>query len=179
MGHIFSIDNSTKDVIAQALDDILANTADGGLGKTCLLVYPPRLVPCGNCVPDPFSGTSSSRPRAGAPNKFLPGQTCPMCGGKGNIEQEVSEQLTLKCNWDIRSFIKLIKNLDLRVPYSILETKGFMTDLPKVLKANYIVVNLPIAPFIRQRFKMIGEPGDPSNIIQGRYFVAIWERFNG
>lgn len=180
MGKIFQLDSDTKQVIQDALDDLLVNNANGGLGKTCLVVYPSRYVACVNCVLDPIGKKSANRPRTGAPIPFTAGQSCPMCSGQGQKAVEDSEQLTLKCNWEPRKFISPAKgNIDIRIPYSVVEVKGYMADLPKLLKADHLVVNLPIAPFLRQKFRLVGEPGDPSNIIQGRYFVALFERWNG
>jgi hypothetical protein len=176
MGNIFSLDDDTKQVISDALDDILANTNVGGLGKTCKLVYPERYVSCPNCIPDTFGGKSSNRYRTGGRIPFTATQACPVCSGAGKAALEVSEEITLKCNWEPKSFIRPVKNLQINIPYSIVETKGYMTDLPKILKATALIINLPIAPYIKQTFRLLGEPGDPSNIIQGRYFIATWER---
>jgi hypothetical protein len=178
MGKLFSLDRQTKQVISDALDDFLVNNADGGLAKSCLLVYPSTFVECPNCVRDPIGGKSANRPRSGAPVPFTAGQPCPVCSGKGQKEVEQTEEITLKCNWEPKTFVK-VANLDVRVPYSLVETKGFLTDLPKILKADHLVVNLPIASYLRQKFRLEGEPGDPGNIIQGRYFTAVWRRWNG
>jgi len=175
---IFSIDSDIKSVIQDAMDDMLANTKDGGLGKTCLLVYPARYIKCDNCVLDPHSGRSTGRYRHGGPMPFNQGK-CPMCQGEGRKAHEVSEEITLNCNWEPRKFVTPIPGIDLKIPYSLVETKGYMSDLPKILKADHMVFQLPVNPIIRQKFKLVGEPGDRSNIVQGRYFYAIWERWNG
>jgi hypothetical protein len=179
VGQIFSLDVDIKATVQAVLDDLLVDNASGGFGKQCLLVYPPRLVACPNCLWDSVTNRSSNRPRSGAPIPFAPGGICPMCNAKGRSEQEVSENIVFKCTWDPKAFTYPLQNLDLTVPNSVVETKGYLTDLPKVMKASYIVVNLPMAPFVRQRFKLMGEPGDPSNIVQNRYMVAYWKQWNG
>lgn len=171
------LDADTKDVIQGVLDSFLVNNAQGGLGKTCLVVYPPKKVRCDNCVYDAQNNRSSNRPRHGAPVPFAAGSTCPLCNGRGLKEEEVTEEMTLKCNWEAKKFARPVPGIELRVPYSVVETKGFLKDLPKLLKASYIVVNLPLAPFLRQKFRLLGQPGDGGNIIQGRYFTAAWEQF--
>jgi hypothetical protein len=178
MGKLFTLDDSIKSVITDALDDILANTADGGLGKTCLIVYPGRSVPCNNCVWDPIGNKSANRPVSGAPVPFSSGP-CPVCGGQGRRTDQATEEITLKCNWEMKRFAFPIPSIKLRAPYSLVEVKGYMVAVPKLLKMDYIVVNLPVAPYIRQKFRLASEPGDPSNIVQGRYFIALLERADG
>lgn len=176
MGKIFDIDTATKQVIQDVLDDFLVNNADGGMGKTCLIVYPPKVTRCTNCIYDATTNRSSNRPRSGGPVPFAMGGTCPLCSSKGMMEEAVTEEITLKCNWEFKKFYSPPGDLKLRVPNSVVETKGYLSDLPKLLKAQYLVVNLPIAPYMRQSYTLLGEPGDPGNIIQGRYFLAYWER---
>lgn len=175
MGKLFALDADIKRVITDALDDLLANEKDGGLGKTCRLVYPPRSVPC-NCVKDPVGGKHANRPVGGAPVPFTATQPCPVCNGEGRREDEVSEEITLKCNWEMKKFFFPVRNLELRVPHSVVEVKGYLKDLPKIMKCDHLVLNLPVEPYLRQKFTLAGEPGDPSNIVQGRYFVAALER---
>lgn len=170
------LDSETKAVITDALDSLLANTSAGGLGQTCLLVYPPKLTPCENCVYDPVTNRSSNRPRSGAPVPFLPGASCPMCGGRGKNEEEVSEPITLKCDWDPKKFDRPLSVLDVKVPHAVVQTKGYLADMPKLLKASHLIVNLPIAPYVRQKFVLDGQPGSPGNIIQARYCVAVWKQ---
>jgi hypothetical protein len=175
MAKIFSIDPSIRQVVSDVMDDLLANTSQGGMGKTCRLVYPPKLTPCLNCIYDSVANRSSNRPVSGAPQPFPPGTLCPMCSGKGMNSQEQSEEITLKCNWEPRNFLKP-SSVDIRLPYSVVEVKGYMSDLPKILKCDHLILNLPVEPYIRQKFRLMGEPGDPSNIVPGRYFVAFFER---
>jgi hypothetical protein len=180
MAKIFALDAQTKQVIQDALDDLLANGEEGGLGKTCSLVYPPRFVACSNCIVDPLSGRSMGRYRSGGPSPFTGGK-CPLCGGEGRKPEEVSEQITLGCNWDLRRFVTPlpIAKQNMFVPYSLVETKGFLKDLPKILKCDHLVLQLPIQGLIRNKFRLLVQPGDRSNIIQNRYFYAVWEQFNG
>lgn len=88
----------------------------------------------------------------------------------------MSETVVLKCNWEPRRFLTPVPGWELRVPNSIVEVKGFLTDLPKLLRARHLVVNIPLAPYLRQEYVLLGEPGDPSNIVSGRYFVAVLEQ---
>lgn len=178
MGVLFTLNDSVKQVIQQALDDLLVDSSLGGLGKTCLLIYPPRLTPCSNCVIDPVSGRSSNFPRNGCGQPFLPGQACPLCGGKGTVETEMSESIVMGCNWEPKKFVTPLPMINVRLPFSYLETKFYLVDMPKVLKAAYLIFQVTEAPYGKQKFKLASEPGDRSNIIQNRYAYAVWERIN-
>lgn len=173
MGVLFTLDTATKAVIQQGLDDLITE-----LGKDCLIVYPPLRVNCVNCVKDPIGNKSSNVWKTGGPLPFPNGGICPMCNGSFTVAKENSETLHLLCAWEPRNFFYPIRNLDLKVPFGTIQTKGYMSDLPKIKRANYLVFELPIVPIIRQTYVLSGEPGDQSNIIQNRYFVATWERKN-
>ena len=62
MGKIFTLSDDIKSVVTDALDDLITE-----LGKDCRLVYPPRFVPCGNCIYDPIAGKSSNHWKSGGP----------------------------------------------------------------------------------------------------------------
>ena len=170
------LDPNTKAVIQSVLDGFLANNADGGLAKTCIIVYPPKQVRCNNCVFDPISNKSSNRPLSEAPVPFQPGSSCPLCNGKGLMQTAVEEEITLKCNWTFKKFVNPPGDVRLRLPHSICEIKGFASDLPKLLKADYLLIDIPTMPIIRKPFVLMGEPGDPSSMVPGRYFLSYWER---
>lgn len=179
MGKVFSIDNDTKQIVQDVLDDLLVEGSQGGFGKRCLLVYPPRAVPCSNCLPDPVTGKKRFTYRTGGPVPFPNGMACPLCNADGMRHEEASEEIVLKLTWEPKFFTLPIKNLDLSVPNSVVETKGYLSDLPKLLRVDHLVADLPIAPFIRQKFRLHGEPGVPGNIVQARYVQAVWVRWNG
>lgn len=170
------LDPDTRQVIQDALDSFLAPQADGGLGNECLLVYPPKKVPCDNCVFDAVNNRSSNRPASGAPVPFAAGSTCPLCNGRGLKDAEVTEVMTLKTEWDFKRFVNPPGDLKLRLPNSVVEVKGFMDQLPKLLKAEYLVLSHKRAGVLRQAFTLLGEPGDRSSMVPDRYFVSYWER---
>ena len=129
-----------------------------------------------NCIFDPVNNRSANRPLSGAPVPFAPGGTCPLCSGRGVQEVAVTEDITLKVNWEFKKFVAPPGDLKVRVPHSVVEVKSFLSDVPKLLKAQYLIVNLPIAPYLRQEFVLMGEPGDPSSMVPGRYAVSYWQR---
>lgn len=183
MGQIFSLDDATKTVISAALDDLLVagdggpdGTQNGGLGKTCRLVYPPLWVPCGNCVWDSVNQKSGNTWKHGGPMQFPQGQQCPICGGKGQRAEETTEDVVLGCTFDPKKFWYPVPSLNIRVPDSLLQTKGFFADLPKVDRCDHMIFQIKAAGLIKKRFKLIDSPGDVGNIIQGRYFHCTWKQ---
>jgi hypothetical protein len=174
------IDDATRAVIASALDGFLLPADQGGLGKYCRLVYPARVTPCSNCVIDPIGKKSANRPRSGAPVPFSAGQPCPVCSGQGTIASEASETLVFGLTWEPKKFVlPAPAALDLRTPNAACQVKGFLKDAPKLMKANYVVLDTQTEGVLRQKFKLAGEPGSPGNIVQGRYFYALLGRWNG
>lgn len=171
MGNLFDIDDETKAIIQAGLDDLINE-----LGKECYLIHVGRWTACANCHYDSNAQRSSNRYRTGGPIPFPNGGTCPQCNGKGRITLEISESVTFLCEWNPRNFIYPVKNLDLRVPYGVLQTKGFIKDWPSVEKCDHMVFQVQLSALGKQRYKLLSAPGDRSNIIQNRYFVCLWER---
>lgn len=166
MGKLFTLDSATKSTIQDALDDIIAE-----FGKDCRLVYEGKWAACVNCLIDATSGKSTNRWRTGGPVPFQIG-VCPQCKGTGRRAEEVSESVRFKVEWEPKNFEYPVEGLDLRVPHSVCQIKGYLSDLPKVNRCDHIIIQTPIEGIIQARFKLYGEPISPGNIIQGRYFVA-------
>lgn len=171
MANIFTIDAAIKSIIQGALDDIITN-----LGKNCLLVYPPKMLPCDNCVSNPIGNLPSNRWRTGGPIHFGVGSLCPMCDGQGMRAEELTEAILLLCEWDPKKFIKPFQGLDIRIPNGLLQTKGYLVDMPKILRCDHLVFQTDVAGMSHFKYKLYDDPGDRSNIIQNRYFIATWER---
>lgn len=169
MGELFTIDAATKGTITSALDDIITE-----FGKRCRLVYPARWTPCDNCLQDPVSRKSNNRWRSGGPVPFRMG-VCPACSGEGGHAEESSEEVVMKVEWSAKKFWVPVPSLDIRVPYSVCQTKYLITLNKKVARCDHMVVQLPIEHAIPTRFKLFGSPTSPGNIIQDRYCVATWE----
>jgi hypothetical protein len=169
MGKLFSLDADTKSVIQDALDDLITE-----FGKDCRLVYPPRMRACSNCPR--VGGQPTSIWRTGEPQPFT-ASVCPLCGGTGKIADEKTETIHLSLQWDPKKFWRpLAAEINLRLPFSVCQTKGYLTDLPKLKMCDHVILQTPVEGIVRKKFKLLGEPGDPSNIIQNRYCVATWEQ---
>lgn len=170
MGKIFTLTDDIKQIARDAIDDLIDE-----LGKDCTLLYPPKTVHCANCVFDPIGKKSSGRYLTGGPVFFPVGSLCPLCNGAGTRAEQVSEVVRFLCAWTPQDFYMPVPR-GITVPEGRIQTKGYMTDFPKVMQCVEMIVENPLEPVLRARFKLVGEPVDRSNIIQGRYFVARWER---
>jgi len=51
-----------------------------------------------------------------------------------------------------------------------------MSDLPDVLQARKMIVQISLEPMVRFTYELFGEPIDQGNIVQNRYWVALWNR---
>ncbi len=174
MGKIFTLTAGIKAVITNALDDLITE-----LGKDCRVVYPTKNVPCGNCVWDSVNQVGGLIWKTGGLIPFPNGTACPNCNGRGMKAQEYSEVLQFLCAWEPKQFYYPIPNLPIRSPGGFVQIKGYLTDLPKIIKCDHIVFEIAIEGITRQKYKLWGEAGDRSNIIQKRYFTATFERVSG
>lgn len=173
MGKLFTLDAATKAVIQDALDDIIAE-----FGKNCRVVYPARWAACVNCVNDPVGRKSANRWRHGGPLQFPAGTPCPLCSGQGGHQADApTEDVRLKVEWEPLRFWVPFPGLDLRAPHSVCQTKGFVWDLPRLQKADHLLVQLPVEPYVQTRMRAISSPVLPGNIIQDRYVIMTWEAY--
>jgi len=173
MGDLFTITNDIRNIAKSAIDSMINQ-----LGKPCRIVYPPMWQPCVNCHNiGMIGGKPVSRYKHGGPLPFPNGTICPMCNSTGKYRANAAtETVTLLCSWNPDNWVK--NDLGLRIPGGTLGTKGYIWDMPKIRNADYIEIQV-VEGYAHWRFQLSGEPIDQGNIVQGRYFVALWERMQG
>lgn len=167
MGVIFTLSPEIKDFAAQIFDDLINE-----LAKPCKVVYPPKMIPCAHCAPDPTGKKSSGFWRDGTRIKGV----CPYCSGNYFKAEEISETLYFLTEVRQDKFEKFPFNVPIREAGGMLQIKGYMNDLPAITQCEYLIHDLNMAPFIQQKYKMYGEPISPSNIVKNRYFICLFER---
>lgn len=92
-------------------------------------------------------------------------------GTKTIREIETVTSIKLKVYWDSKSWINVTGNI--KVPDNSIQTIGYMTDLPKVLKAKSLIVHEGITEYKEMRFQRTGEH-IPMGFGQNRYFACFW-----
>ena len=140
MGKIFTLTPDITKIASDAIDDLIDQ-----LGKQCTLVYPPVWTVCTNCVFDPVGDKSANRWVSGGPIPFTDGAVCPLCDGAGKRADETTEVITmLIANQPSHYFAKLPSNIQL--PSGRIQTKGYLSDWPKVIRAKEMILQKGIFP---------------------------------
>lgn len=136
------------------------------IGANCTLVYPPKKTPCNNCI-KPAGMNSVNVYRHGGPMPFNFG-SCPLCGGNGYSEVEVTEPIRLRTYFNRSDWIRVASTIN--IDDADVMVIGFMADLPKFKRAVQILLvsDQTVAEY---RSVSIGKPA-PWGFRGDRYFVA-------
>lgn len=173
MGNIFTLEEATLKIVRDALDDLITE-----FGKNCRLVYPPKSIDCQNCSIALVGSLQVNRWKTGGPSPFPNGAPCPICNGRGKIEQEVSEILELLCTYEPKGFLRPVEGVNIRLKNATLRTKCFLTDAPKLKRCDHIIYQVDTEGIVRNKFRLASDPVDVSSIVKGRYAVAYWEQIS-
>jgi hypothetical protein len=127
-----------------------------------------------NCIYDPIGQKSSNRYRSGGPAPFQIGN-CPMCNSVGKLQSEEHATIKMTIDWRPKNFEIFGPNI--RLPSGGIVTRGYITDLPKVEKCDkMMIVNPGMQSYGHYSFKLAGEVVEPFQIIQNKFFAALWQR---
>jgi hypothetical protein len=149
--------------------------------RTAVLVYPEKREECPNCYMDTLSGRgrSVSLYKPGGPIQFSRGMPCPYCNGDGYKATEITENIEARIYWDKKFWVDI--GIPINVPDGSIQTISYMTDLPKINKANYLIPHYDgIEKYDEMRFQKSGS-SYPQGFKQNetRYVVTFWSRMNG
>lgn len=161
------IDYNDTDLISTmqgAVDDII-NGCD-----PCIVVYPGTQEAC-SCVLD--QNTQYGDQGVGV-HQLNP--LCSLCNGSGLRISHVTEQVYLRVNWDTRKFISAVNPIRVYPQGDFIETLGYLSDQPKLIQCQELLVRVSNNPYMVSRFTLISSPVDKHNIVKNRYVYAIWER---
>lgn len=165
---MFELDQEILDIAAEAFDDNINN-----FGKLCRLIFPSIFEACENCVGNVW--------KTGGPMPFQQGM-CPQCGGAGRRATENTHDIKLTIDWggafgtNNRVWSPQIRDPNVRMPDTLLQTRGFATELMRVRQCESMTVIEPGHPMMNWNFKLANEPYDYFGIVQARYFIAFWKR---
>lgn len=88
-------------------------------------------------------------------------------------EVEILTDIKLKVYWDNKEWIRLSDNIV--VPDASIQTIFFMSDLPKILRARYLIAHKDIKNYKESRFERVGEH-IPLGLRQNKYAACFWKR---
>ena len=130
---------------------------------------------CINCVFSPRQKRSSNIYKAGGPVPFENHTICPWCGGEGRSSRAVKETIRLRVYWTQKdwSIFGPVEN-----PESYAMVIGYMEHLPKLEKADRILLNKELVQYRKWIFERKGE-AVPWGLGQDRYFAQMLKRSGG
>jgi hypothetical protein len=173
---IYSLDAADLADVSQILVDMLEQH-----GKACRLHYLPKMVDCAECSGRVAIGKQTKNVwKHGGPSP-MSANVCSSCGGNGKRAQEVTENIKLVVDFNSKEnwfgYNKALpKNPTVTLPYGIIQTRGYIYDLPKVLKCVEMELQLPLQGIVYARYKLLNSPTDYYGVVQDKFFVGTWER---
>lgn len=155
--------------VAESMDIIL-----NSIGRICTLYYPPiqsgvsttQLTPVGAKTLDLYSD--------GGNYPIQEGQGSALEFGQNFINLEQNEKIIMTIQWFPDKFDNKFPQGNRYADGTIL-TRGYVTDLQKVLNCNYMETYKETG-FNHYRFKLLGEPTVSDQFTIARYFYAYWKR---
>lgn len=163
--------------IPSAFFDIYNSTASdfitNNFGVPCELFYESNALECINCIFNPITKSSSGIYKVGGPLPFV-GTICGYCNSTGRSLVQQTESILMRVYFTKKDFVKT--DMPINMNSSTIQTIGFITDLPKLLRAHYIIVNTNVEGYSIYRYQLAGEI-----IVWGlgpvkKFCVAYWNR---
>lgn len=147
------------------------------LGDICQLVYPPIDSECPNCEFDIATGRSTNVYKQGGPYSFPAYTLCPFCSGEGRLTQSSTENIRLRVYYNTKDWVKF-GGLNLVFSDSVAQIIGYMTDLPKIERCQYIILNSRMRTIREWKVVRNGE-AIPWGFRADRYFLQMMKRAGG
>lgn len=145
-----------------------------GLALPCILYYPSVKTVCSDCNGQTIGDLPGNVLRHGIPSPVFAGG-CPQCGGTGYRESQPTETLNLQVNTNPTKFAQQFKMLMLEQAGQYAQTKGLLTDMPKLIRCVDILLNNNVGGYIEYKFTRASEP-IPGGLFQDRYCYTLWRR---
>lgn len=156
-------------------DMINAMLAEDGVTVPCQLIYPNTLwVKCPNCVINPVTGKSSGVYNGTGPIPFTKAP-CPVCYGEGKKPDENTETIYMAIIWNYRKWLPTA--IPIPTPEGYIQSICHINLLPKLKRADSIIVNTNISEHVKHRFIREGEPNPAGDCFQKDVFITtMWKR---
>ena len=151
-----------------------ANCMMTDLGIDCKLIYPAvKGEQCNNCITMVSGGSTQNHYRNGGPRPFHM-SNCPLCGGAGFKSSESPvEELKLRINYNPKTWLKV--NVPIEIPDGSIQVIGDLGDMPKIKKAEEIIINQDTVGMQEEKYALGGEPV-PHGLKDRTFFVVILDR---
>lgn len=160
------------DNLFQIYKDTTDDFINSNFGVNCTIYYPPIKVPCPECEASTIGNKAGNVYQHGQPAPYqLRG--CVYCGGEGYREHSESEVIKLRV-YNIRPQ-EMMKLGTTSIPEGLIQVYGFIYDLPKFLRADYLVINSDQSNYRNYKFVRYNEPM-PHGFKKDRYFMCLMER---
>jgi len=119
-------------------------------GRRCLFIYPPKRIPCPNCI---VTSAGLSGPyKIGGPIPFSEGMICPYCMGKGIFDEHVEEEDIVIVLFDKNMFMKPGQVAQLPDNTAMMIGERAKT-WDKVVRAERVILNTDVygkgSPYVR------------------------------
>lgn len=164
---MISIPTQVQQNFQTAITEFLNNV----VSRQCTLYYPPLQVPCPNIV------TQGDFPNSywvtGDPQYIHSQQLCPLCNGSNFIAQEQSFTVTMAIYQKPSQFSSKFP-ADFRHEEGVIQTKGFCSDLTKVLNCVRMQAYSDLGTDHYQ-YKLFGQPIIPGKVVPSTFFYALWK----
>ncbi len=164
-GKLFDITDDIRQVAKDGLDDMIDQ-----FGKVCVLHFPITWTTDASAVVDPIGPKPGTIWETGMQEQESYDQ---VTDGKRATRQ--TAELKMLIRWNSKDFdIKPARGVV--VAQGAIQTKVYQTDLPQIMRAEYMLVQASLKASIYLKFERDGGPVDPTNIVADRYAVINWKR---
>jgi hypothetical protein len=136
------------------------------LGVQCTLVYPEKLTEVSS-ADNPTTSRSINAHRRGGRDAYKRGD-------KIIKPVETTETIKLRVYWRPRDWINTGFNME--IPDNYIQTIGYLTDLPKLRKAEKIIVNANLDGYGGDSEFQRASEHYTVGLQQDRYIAMFWER---
>ena len=155
-----------------AYDYFVDDMINSSFGVNCKLIYPAIKTTCINCIYDTFNNKSTNIYNGTGPQPFTFG-ICPWCNGLGFTETPQTETIKLRIYYAHKHWVKLASMIN--VPDGTVQACGFLSDFPKIMQSQKMLINSDVAGYSNFIYKLWGEPVT-SGFSNSRYLISMWNR---
>lgn len=153
--------------IEEFIDEMLES-----FSTTCRLFYQPKYTEVSTNLQLADSTYMSNIGIHGGPILGISPET-----GDANVRaSQATEDIAMIIEWELKDNKMYGQNM--KSPYGIIRTHGFLSDLSKIQQCIEMQVKLPNSPITVARYRVFGEGEDVFSIVPNRYFICYWERIS-